>query len=275
MADQCCEDKKTKISRGVVITLVLESSSEWLQNIEKVLGPDSKPFFMLEKDGVIKHAAIFVQGRQLFVEDEGSPNNLRQLKKKGGEGMRMRSRLNLTVDDALALEKVALENGATALLKVEQQHWGGMYGVFSDPNGVEWSLAQPCGHPEYYDIAAEEKRNLIPEIAVRDPDGEIEWVKKVFGAKLESDVARKDDKVLHSELAINGGLVFINSLHPPGDGVISISVEVPKGTAADHVQRFEKNGGKVLMPAELQCFGKVYGRACDFVGMQWGFCERA
>lgn len=156
-----------------------------------------------------------------------------------------------------------------------KQFWGGVYGIFRDPNGVVWSVSEPSS-PDTWEPSSAEIWNLVPELAVRDPELEMEFVKKVFGAEQDGEINKNPSgQVMHSTFRIDGGLIFINSqlTGEPRDADVSLHFTVPKGDAASFAAKFVENGSETIMPVALQFWGQIYGRVQDSYGLQWGISE--
>lgn len=257
--------------------MAVHGANKYVEHLAGIFGDDVKPYWSYpdEKDKEkIFHASLILNGRTVYIEDDDAGFNVGN-HANTDPNVKIAARLSVCVPDAFAVEKLAVENGAIVIIPCAKQFWGGVYGSFRDPNGVIWSLGEPSG--DSWAIPDSQKWQLIPELAVREPDQEIEFIQKVFGGVLSGEVHRTPEgKIMHSTLVVNhGGLVFVNSQFEgePRDGEVSMYVTVPKGEAEPLAAKIAAADGKLIMPVALQFWGNVYGRVADAFGLQWGISE--
>ena len=118
----------------VTPVLTLEDSRKAIDWYKKALGAEEQGV-ATGPDGKVMHAAIRIGSSQLMLHDEmmgsKSPRTL------GGSPVD----LWLYVEDCDAAFKRAVDAGAVAKMPVSDQFWGDRWGVFTDPFGLEWSVA--------------------------------------------------------------------------------------------------------------------------------------
>jgi uncharacterized glyoxalase superfamily protein PhnB len=118
----------------VTPVLTLEDTRKAIEWYKKVLNAEELSI-SAGPDGKVMHAAIRIGNSHLMLHDEmmGSkgPRTL------GGSPVD----LWLYVDDCDAVFKRAVDAGAVAKVPVSDQFWGDRWGVFTDPFGLEWSVA--------------------------------------------------------------------------------------------------------------------------------------
>lgn len=121
---------------------------------------------------------------------------------------------------------------------------------------------------------------VIPEVCVHDARGAIAFYQKAFGAKdLGTHATPDGKKVMHSGLAINGGVVFLCDDFPEMQGGKSRSPKALGGSPVTihlncaKVQKAwdtaVKAGASVVMPLEKQFWGDTYGILVDPFGQRW------
>lgn len=123
------------------------------------------------------------------------------------------------------------------------------------------------------------KGKIAPHIVCRDAASAIEFYKKAFGAIEVSRVPGPEGKVMHAMLDIAGMPVMLNDEFPQWGCTSPLSVG---GTSCKHtmyvedcdaaLDRFQKAGGEITMPAGDQFWGDRYGTGRDPFGHEWAFC---
>lgn len=109
-------------------------------------------------DGKIIHAALALNGHQLFLCDEFDMDQYSHTPKalKGTTCM-----INLLVDDAAPVFQRAVDAGVTVAMPLEKTFWGAIYGQVEDPFGHRWAFNQQVS-----ELSPEQmKANLEAEIA--------------------------------------------------------------------------------------------------------------
>ena len=94
---------------------------------------------MPDKQGLLMHAAIAVNGATVMLMDEYLDYGARSPKALGGTPVV----LHLMVPDVDAAFDTAIAAGASVVMPVADMFWGDRYGQVEDPFGHRWSIATP------------------------------------------------------------------------------------------------------------------------------------
>jgi PhnB protein len=122
---------------------------------------------------------------------------------------------------------------------------------------------------------------IIPMLTCSDTEREIEFCQKAFAARVLSQRAWTDGKIIHATLAvgpsifmIHGEIAHLASRAPEGDGsspvVIYLYLEDPDRT----IQAAVEAGARVLLPAKDEPWGDRVGRIIDPAGHVWNIARR-
>lgn len=126
--------------------------------------------------------------------------------------------------------------------------------------------------------------NLNPYLSFRDNAREaMEFYKTVFGGKLEmqtfkefhaSQDASEDNKIMHSVLTADNGIVFMASDTPNGmeyrTGTnMSMSLNGDNETELRGYYEKLSAGGTIGMPLEKAPWGDMFGMLTDKFGVSW------
>jgi PhnB protein len=122
---------------------------------------------------------------------------------------------------------------------------------------------------------------VIPRLFCRDPAGEIEFCKAVFGAEELGRRAGADGAVLHALLRISGAMVMIEaefaglpSRAPHADGSSPVVIYVYVEHVDETVGRAVAAGAKVLVEVKDQFWGDRVGWVMDPAGHVWTVATR-
>ncbi|MGQ0635654.1 MAG: VOC family protein [Planctomycetaceae bacterium] len=120
---------------------------------------------------------------------------------------------------------------------------------------------------------------LIPHLVCAPCAEAIEFYKKAFGAQEIRRAPAPDGRVMHAELRIAGRPLFLVDDFPEFCGGKSQSPKALGGTSVTihrfvddcdaAIQRAEKAGATVKMPAQDMFWGDRYGVVVDPFGHQW------
>ena len=93
----------------------------------------------LMPDGKVAHAEVRIGSSTLFLSDPmaGTPDAYRDGRTLGGSPVE----LSLYVEDCDYVYQRAVENGARVNMPLVDQFWGDRWGGFTDPFGLNWSVA--------------------------------------------------------------------------------------------------------------------------------------
>jgi PhnB protein len=125
---------------------------------------------------------------------------------------------------------------------------------------------------------------LNPYLSFKDTTRQaMEFYKSVFGGKLElhtfkelhaSEDPSEDDKIMHSTLEADNGIIFMAADTPnhmeykPGS---AISMSLNGDDEGELASYFEKlsSGGMVIMPLKKADWGDTFGMLVDKFGVSW------
>lgn len=122
---------------------------------------------------------------------------------------------------------------------------------------------------------------LIPHLTCSPAADALEFYKKAFGAEEVHRMPGPDGRLMHAAMRIEGKFVFLADDFPEycggksqsptslGGSPVTIHRYVKDTDAA--IQRAEKAGAMVLMPASDMFWGDRYGLVKDPFGHNWAF----
>ena len=128
------------------------------------------------------------------------------------------------------------------------------------------------------------RSTLNPYLSFRDNAREaMEFYQTVFGGKLDMQTFKdfhasqdpaEDNKIMHSELTADNGIVFMASDTPNGMEYhpgTNISMSLSGDNEAEMRGYFEKlsDGGAIRMPLEKAPWGDTFGMLTDRFGISW------
>lgn len=132
------EDKAT--STGVTPYILSRDCNQHIDWVQKVFGGEIKEIFRT-KTRKIMHCHLAFNGGQLFLCDRScSPNGEDATEKSDDLGVV----LHVSLPDPDLVWKKAMQNKAEQVEELKQQFWGGYYGCFRDPYGVQWGIIKNC-----------------------------------------------------------------------------------------------------------------------------------
>ena len=123
------------------------------------------------------------------------------------------------------------------------------------------------------------KGKIAPHIVCRNCSEAIEFYKKALGAQEISRIPGPEGVVMHAMLMVGEMPIMLNDEFPQwgkespesvGGSMCLHTMYVEDCDAA--MERFQKAGGEVTMPASDQFWGDRYGTLTDPFGHQWAFC---
>jgi uncharacterized glyoxalase superfamily protein PhnB len=116
----------------------------------------------------------------------------------------------------------------------------------------------------------------IPYLSVQGAREAIAWYGRVFGAELVGDpIVMPDDRIGHSELEIDGGVVYLSDAHPeigvvaptPGQTAVSLMLRVEDVDAT--IRTVVAEGGR-LDREPYDAYGQRNAWVFDAFGHRWG-----
>ncbi|MDE1147847.1 MAG: VOC family protein [Azospirillaceae bacterium] len=131
------------------------------------------------------------------------------------------------------------------------------------------------------------QQGVIPHLVVSDAKAALEFYVRALGAtELARLVAPDGQRLLHSEISINGTRLFVRDDFPEyrtadmplnvpptelGGTTVALHVEVPNCDAA--MERAIAAGATITMPAMDAFWGARYGQVADPFGHRWSFAH--
>lgn len=120
---------------------------------------------------------------------------------------------------------------------------------------------------------------LMPYLTVSDAAGAIAFYVEAFGAEeIERALTPDGQKVMHAEVAVNGGMIMLSDDFPGGPeqgstpealGGSPVTIHLSVDDAEALWERALAAGAEATMPLERQFWGALYGRLRDPFGHQW------
>ena len=129
------------------------------------------------------------------------------------------------------------------------------------------------------------RASVVPLLWYDAPRAAIDWLEKAFGFEAVMVVAADDGGVIHSELALGNGAVYV--VGPPGVGssdkaaapqslggrnTQSICVNLTEGIDA-HCERARAAGARIEREPADQPYGDRVYTCVDPEGHPWAFCQ--
>lgn len=178
--------------------------------------------------------------------------------------------LHLDVEDPHATWKRAHAHGATTQMDLKVQFWGSLYGQFRDPFGFVWSVSKGAANG----VTA----YLLAPSGVTC-ESMIKWVNDVLKGQTKDTHHWPDGKIMHCEISINGGTLYMSdgppdraevSDSPPNHSfILHMDVGMPSSTWKAALDK----GATPIIDLKVQDWGEMYGMFKDEFGFQWGIKE--
>lgn len=126
---------------------------------------------------------------------------------------------------------------------------------------------------------AENPPGVIAYLCVSNAAKAIEFYGKAFGAEEVRRMPSKDGRLMHAQLRINGGMLYLSDDFPEMTGGKSRTPEAFGGCPATlhmnvndtdkAVERATKAGAKVVMPPADMFWGDRFAKLSDPFGYSW------
>lgn len=123
---------------GVMPHLICKDAAGAIAFYKRAFGA-TETMRLPDKNGLLMHAAITVNGGTVMLMDEYLDYGARSPKTIGGTPVV----LHLSVPDVDAAVGKAVAEGATVIMPVDDMFWGDRYGEIEDPFGHRWSISTP------------------------------------------------------------------------------------------------------------------------------------
>jgi len=122
----------------------------------------------------------------------------------------------------------------------------------------------------------EDRKGLIPSLAVDDAAQAIEFYKRAFGAREQGRMNLPNGKIAHAELEIGGAIVMLADSFPQSSsrapkelGGTTVGVFMYVEDVDATVERAVAAGATVTMAVEDMFWGDRYGKVADPFGHEW------
>ena len=256
---------------GVVPYLLSPDCQKHLQWLENALGGKARqPIIKDEAKSKVMHCCVEINGGVLYMADK------EQMEKPQTESSEVVDVNNLILHMDLGVEnphstwKRAHAHGATTVMNLEKQSWGDIYGQFRDPFGFLWSISSGDGV------------GVVPYLlAPKNGSCEkmIQWVSDVFRGHTKNLQHWPDGRVMHSELVVNSGKLFMSDGLPDREEDLAVPtspsflLHINDCCPRDLWKMAESKGATCVLPLKLQDWGSLYGIVKDTMGFQWAIME--
>jgi PhnB protein len=124
------------VKGGAIAYLQVDGAMKAADFYQRAFGAELAAAHPVDGKGRTMHVHLYVNGASVMLSD-AYPEHGYPLEKPQGFSMM------LTVDDADAWCKRAVEAGAESVMPVSEMFWGDRYGQVRDPFGVLWGMNQP------------------------------------------------------------------------------------------------------------------------------------
>ena len=124
------------VKGGAIAYLQVDGAMKAADFYQRAFGAELAAAHPVDDKGRTMHVHLYVNGGSVMLGD-AYPEYGHPLEKSQGFSMM------LTVADADAWCKRAIEAGAESVMPVSEMFWGDRYGQVRDPFGVLWGMNQP------------------------------------------------------------------------------------------------------------------------------------
>ena len=124
------------VNGGAIAYLQVDGAMKAADFYQRAFGAELAAAHPVDDKGRTMHVHLYVNGGSVMLGD-AYPEYGHPLEKSQGFSMM------LTVADADAWCKRAIEAGAESVMPVSEMFWGDRYGQVRDPFGVLWGMNQP------------------------------------------------------------------------------------------------------------------------------------
>ena len=241
-----------------------EKEIEWLTS---AFGAEVKGKHMSD-DNLVQHCVVEINGGHVYLSDQSCIPGPKQEKPNKPH----RFLAHMDVPNTKPVWDTAIKNGAKTIVELKVQFWGDLYGTVEDTHGYQWSMTEVKSKT----AQTRDIEGVLPYILSPDCTKHIEWVKNVFGGEVKEIYHTKSKKIMHCNIAMNGGRVLMCDLNCRNEDQVKTAGE-PKGfmlhlNVADPDFIWKKaiaNGASQVMELKKQFWGDYYGTFCDPFGYEW------
>ncbi len=245
---------------GTIPTLVSPDGNKHIEWIKNVFGAEVKEiYYRGEKKEKVNHCSLAMNGGLLYLYDQVDE----AVNEPGG------FLCHMCLEDPNATWKKAMANGSTVIQELKMQSWGALYGSFKDAFGFAWSVSKRGEDDEAH------VPGVVPYLLTPNGAGEkhIDWLKAVFKAEVKALYHTDDNKVMHCDLAINGGRIYLSDAQPSGNpSGLMVHMDVPDPKSL--WQTAHENGASTTLELKVQFWGDLFGSFKNPFGFEWSVSER-
>lgn len=245
---------------GVIPYLLSPDCKKHLEWIENALGGKRRKLIYKDKSETkVMHSSACVNEGLLYLAD-GEKEDVVDVQNLV---------LHLDVEDPQGTWKRAHTHGATTQMDLKVQSWGSLYGQFRDPFGFVWSLCKGAANGVTAYLLAPSGISC---------ESMIDWVNEVFNGQTKNTHHWPDGKIMHCEISVNGGMLFmsdgppdrVETTDPPNHSfILHMEVSKPSSTWKCALD----NGATSIMDLKVQEWGDLYGMCRDKFGFKWGIIK--
>jgi uncharacterized glyoxalase superfamily protein PhnB len=130
--------------------------------------------------------------------------------------------------------------------------------------------------------APPERPSIVPLLWYERPRDAIAWLEKAFGFEPEMIVSHDEVSVIHSELTLGGGAIYVVGPPQAGQGATpgqaggrntqSVCVNLSAGLDA-HCERARAAGAEIVREPADQSYGDRVYTCLDVEGHSWAFTQ--
>lgn len=121
---------------------------------------------------------------------------------------------------------------------------------------------------------------VVPYLMIRGAGQALDWYARALGAEeiVRMPAGEGSDKLMHSEMRINGGVVYASDEFPEygaslGDGPRGVTIFLAVDDADRWYNRAVEAGATVRMEIADQFWGDRFGEVVDPFGHSWAFAS--
>lgn len=119
----------------------------------------------------------------------------------------------------------------------------------------------------------QEYSTVCPYLMVEDVNAQIDFLEKVFNAKVKERIKREDGEIFHGEMVVGNVVIMLGKSRPDWPKINSMNYVFVEN--ADQTYRLAtKSGAKPIISPENREYGLREGGFTDPQGNQWWVAEK-
>lgn len=141
------EDEKSKSGMpGIHAYILTRDGDAHIEWIQRVFEGEVKLIYRNQETKKVMHCDIVLSGGRLFLADSSCGPEGDHASKTSGDGKSStKVMVHITSRDPDPIWERAMSDGAEQVVELKKQFWGGYFGCFRDPYGVQWAVLKSCG----------------------------------------------------------------------------------------------------------------------------------